>query len=98
MLRAISLTIAALGAVVIPAPSVAGCAPEPRTVACSNDAQCHEADERFMYCLESHCVECEGITGCSDGEVCDSGACVECANNRDCGGGQTCIDGVCKAP
>jgi hypothetical protein len=73
-----------------------GCAPEPQTVACSNDAQCHAADERLTYCLESRCVECVGATSCKSGEVCDNGACVQCVNDQGCSGGASCVDGDCK--
>lgn len=78
------------------AAAIAGCAPEPLTVACSNDAQCHAADERLNYCLESHCVECVGITSCAEGQLCDNGACVQCVNDRGCASGKSCVEGSCK--
>jgi peptidoglycan-associated lipoprotein len=87
------LSIVALAAIVI----TPGCAPEPRSVACSNDAQCEDADERFQFCLESRCVECVGITSCPDGQSCDSGVCVECVSDQECSGGRACVDGACKA-
>lgn len=54
-----------------------GCAPEPRNVPCSNDAQCAEANEDFRYCLQSRCVECVTSASCGEGNVCDDGECAE---------------------
>lgn len=52
-----------------------GCAPQPRNVPCSNDAQCAEANEDFRYCLQSRCVECVSSSSCGASGVCDSGEC-----------------------
>lgn len=82
---------------VLAAAAAVGCAPEPLSVACSNDAQCQAADERLNYCMESRCVECVGIASCEEGQVCDSGACVQCANDRGCPSGKSCVEGSCKA-
>jgi hypothetical protein len=92
--KTITRALALLGA--LGAAAFIGCAPEPQTVACSNDAQCHAADERLTYCLESRCVECVGAASCKSGEVCDNGACVECVSDRGCSGGASCVDGECK--
>jgi peptidoglycan-associated lipoprotein len=74
---------------------VAGCAPEPRHVACSNDGQCEKAGGKFRYCLESRCVECVGIASCGDGRACVDGAC-ECVSHQGCGMGEECADGQCR--
>jgi hypothetical protein len=51
------------------------CAPDPSTVACNNDGECRDRDEKFNYCLENRCVECVGNSRCKRGFVCDDGFC-----------------------
>lgn len=85
------------GAVVLLALAAAGCAPEPKSVPCSNDGACRSMDERLNYCLSSRCVECVGAAGCQTGEVCDNGACVECANDQGCASGDRCVEGSCES-
>ncbi|MCC6553376.1 MAG: hypothetical protein IT372_10195 [Polyangiaceae bacterium] len=52
-----------------------GCAPSPRDVPCSNDAQCEQANPAFKYCLQSRCVECVTASACGEGKTCDDGEC-----------------------
>ena len=52
-----------------------GCAPSPRNVPCSNDAQCEQANPAFRYCLQSRCVECVNTSACGAGKTCDDGEC-----------------------
>lgn len=71
-----SLAAALLGAAALAAGTLTpGCAPQPRNVPCSNDAQCAETNEDFRYCLQSRCVECVSSSGCGAGSLCDSGEC-----------------------
>ncbi len=51
------------------------CAPEPQYVSCENDAMCHDADSRFHYCADSHCVECVTSSECKNGMSCRAGWC-----------------------
>ena len=76
---------------------IAGCAPSPKSVRCSNGGECEKVDARFHYCLQSRCVECVGDSECGTGRACSDGACV-CTDNHGCGMGQTCADGTCKNP
>jgi len=55
--------------------ALAGCAPEPRNVSCSNDGQCSALGEDFRYCLESRCVACVGSASCGPNRSCVDGAC-----------------------
>ena len=54
-----------------------GCAPAPKSVACSVDRECQEHDPKLYYCLASHCVECVSSYTCEKGEFCSGGACIE---------------------
>ncbi len=51
------------------------CTPEPQFVSCENDAMCHEADSRFHFCADSHCVECVTNAECKNGTTCRAGFC-----------------------
>lgn len=84
-------------AVILLGLAAAGCAPEPKSVPCSNDSVCQGIDARLNYCLQSKCVECVGVSGCPAGAVCDDGACVECANDQGCAGGNRCVEGSCES-
>lgn len=46
---------------------VAGCAPSPKSVRCSNGGDCAKVDARFHYCLQARCVECVGDAECGSG-------------------------------
>lgn len=85
------------GAAVLVALAAVGCAPEPKSVPCSNDGACRSVDERLQYCLRSKCVECVGVSGCKTGQVCDNGACVQCINDQGCPSGNRCVDGSCQS-
>lgn len=50
------------------------CAPEAKTVHCSNDAVCKDTGD-FNYCVNGRCVECVTSSGCEKGERCSAGAC-----------------------
>jgi len=76
--------------------SASGCAPEPHSAACTNDAVCEQLGEGFHYCLESRCVECVGNASCGEGRVCADGACV-CTSDRGCKQGERCVDSECKS-
>jgi hypothetical protein len=51
------------------------CTTGPRFVTCDNDAMCHDADSRFHYCSDSHCVECVSNSQCNASELCRAGSC-----------------------
>jgi hypothetical protein len=55
--------------------SIVGCAPQPRTVRCSNGGECKEHDPKFEYCLEGRCVECVARGSCGTNRTCVDGAC-----------------------
>jgi len=75
-----------------------GCAPGPRTVACTNDGECWKASESFRYCLQSHCVECVSRSNCGEGNACIDGRCiVHCSGDRDCPPHQVCKENTCEA-
>jgi hypothetical protein len=56
--------------------STVGCAPQPRSVRCSNGGECKERDAKFEYCLEGRCVECVANGSCGMNRTCADGACV----------------------
>jgi hypothetical protein len=66
-LASMCLTLSALAA---------GCAPEPRTVHCSNDADCTELGGDFHYCAQSRCVECVTSAWCGPDRRCAAGSWV----------------------
>jgi hypothetical protein len=91
-----ALTVPIVAVVVLAAGS---CAPSPRDVPCSNDAECESASKNFSYCLESRCVECISSIACGDGNRCDNGICTRrCKDGRDCPDGQQCFGGTCASP
>jgi hypothetical protein len=56
--------------------STEACAPQPRSVRCSNGGECKERDAKFEYCLEGRCVECVANGSCGMNRTCADGACV----------------------
>lgn len=50
------------------------CAPEAKTVHCSNDAICKDQGD-YDYCVNGRCVECVTSSGCEAGERCSAGVC-----------------------
>ncbi|MGK4005237.1 hypothetical protein WMF31_21590 [Sorangium sp. So ce1036] len=92
-------SLATLAALVLTGASPAGCAPEPRSVPCSNDGECRRVDDDLRYCLSSRCVACLSSAMCGDGSQCVDGRCVSggCQDTRDCGSGQICREGTCEA-
>ncbi|WP_437603139.1 hypothetical protein [Sorangium sp. So ce590] len=80
------------------AASAAGCAPEPRNMPCSSDAECRGRDDDLAYCISSTCVECLSSSICGAGNECVDGRCVlRCRDARDCRSDQLCRDGTCEA-
>lgn len=73
---------------------VAGCAPSPKNVPCSNGGECTKVDARFNYCLQSRCVECISSSSCGEGRLCTDGTCT-CESDVGCPG-QRCEEGVCR--
>ena len=72
-----------------------GCAPEPRSQACSNDGECR-VDSPDGYCLENRCVECVTSASCGDRGQCVAGVCeIRCVDARGCPDEQACVDGMC---
>ena len=67
----------------------------PRSLPCSNGAECTKADAKYSYCLESRCVECIGDASCGDGKLCSDGVCAFSCQNKPCPGGATCTNGIC---
>ena len=53
-----------------------GCAPEPRTVRCSNGGECKEHDAKYEYCLQGRCVECVARGSCGMNRICSDGMCL----------------------
>jgi hypothetical protein len=51
------------------------CAPDPRTVHCSNDASCKERGGDYNYCVNGRCVECVTNAACGPGRRCSVGTC-----------------------
>lgn len=87
--------LSAIGVLLIT--SALGCAPEPKSVPCSNDGDCRSHSDRLNYCLESRCVECVGVSSCAAGKICDNGACVQCVNDQGCPTSGRCVDGSCQS-
>lgn len=56
--------------------SPVGCAPQPRSVRCSNGGECKERDPKFEYCLEGRCVECVARGSCGTNRICVDGVCI----------------------
>jgi Cys-rich repeat protein len=50
------------------------CAPDPRTVHCSNDTSCKERGD-YNYCVNGRCVECVTNSACGAGRRCSVGTC-----------------------
>lgn len=73
---------------------MAGCAPSPKNVPCSNGGDCAKVDAHFNYCLEARCVECISSSSCGEGRSCTDGACT-CDSDVGCPG-QRCEEGVCR--
>jgi hypothetical protein len=72
------------------------CAPSPKDVRCTNQADCKKVDSQYGYCAMNRCVQCLDDPGCGEGNVCTSGQCVhKCIDGRDCTSGQMCTDGLC---
>jgi hypothetical protein len=73
-----------------------GCAASPRTVPCSNHADCTAVDSSYGYCLERRCVQCISDAGCSFPGKCVDGTCEKpCNDGRECDDNQSCHDGKC---
>lgn len=74
----------------------AACDLQPKTVPCSNAGDCKSVNERYGYCVQSHCVECLEDSGCGDGNTCNAGTCERhCKSSQNCPTGDVCRDGFC---
>ncbi|WP_437589041.1 hypothetical protein [Sorangium sp. So ce1000] len=78
--------------------AAAGCAPEPRSVACADDSECQRPDKGLAYCINSRGVECVSSSLCSAEDRCIGGRCApRCRDTRDCRSDQLCREGTCEA-
>jgi hypothetical protein len=55
--------------------ATAHCAPDPKSVPCTDDAECQQRDPKLVYCANSYCVECVTELTCDEGEICAAGVC-----------------------
>jgi hypothetical protein len=57
-------------------PGAGICAPDPRTVRCSNGGECKEHHAKYEYCLQGRCVDCIARGSCGTNRICSDGICV----------------------